>query len=96
MSDANGIRDSKAAWVKYGSAGLVAALVVIGSAVCASGHIRIGASILGAAPVASAILRIRFHSKLIPWLVSRSAVFDITVGLAMGLAVWTVAWIVPQ
>ena len=86
----------KDALAKYGSAALIGALVVAGTAMCAAGHIRIGASILGAAPVASAVLRMRLHSRRIPWLVSRSAVFDITVGMLMGLAVWTVAWIVPQ
>jgi len=87
---------AEGAFAKYGSASLIAALVVAGTAVCATGHIRIGATILGATPVASALLRMRLHSRRIPWLVSRSAVFDITVGLLMGIAVWTVAWIVPQ
>jgi len=81
---------------KYLSIALVIAFILAGVVVSLLGHIRIGASLIGAAPITSGVFRLRYHSKQVPWVVSRSAGFDISASFALGVAVWAVAWVVPQ
>ena len=81
---------------KYVSIALISVFIVTGVVVSVLGQIRIGASLIGAAPITSAVFRLRYHSKEVPWVVSRKAGFDIVAGFALGAAVWAVAWVVPQ